>query len=94
MILLAFTLGTEYLAKGVEPGRGIPLPLSWVSPITPMAGQMRVAARWMLPAALGLALLLGYGWYVLWGATGTRQAARPPAGEYVWPWPDGYAWRH
>ena len=57
LMLLSFTFWTHTIWRG----HTIPLPLALLHWF-PMADQMRVPARWMLPALLGLALLAGDGW--------------------------------
>lgn len=63
LLLLLFTFGSEAVWAG--PGgarRAVPLPYGLIRYCFPMADQMRVPARWMLPALLGLALLAAEVW--------------------------------
>ena len=76
LALLAFTFGPQATLHGGGRPVAIPLPLALLRWF-PMADQMRVPARWMLPALLGLALLCAEAWRRL--AAARWRAARPLA---------------
>lgn len=75
-LALSFCFGTEWMLGA----RAIPMPLALAAKFTPVVSEMRAAARWALPAWLGVAMLAAWAasraslWFplrlrpVLWGA--------------------------
>lgn len=67
LLLLLFSFGSSAQIGG-EKGGAIPLPYALVERFFPFAGNMRVPARWLLPASLGFSMLMGYSWSELFNS--------------------------
>jgi hypothetical protein len=63
LLLLSFCFGP--MLELTLPGGGrlaLPTPYAALGRLIPQTDQVRVTARWMLPALLGIALLIGWAW--------------------------------
>ncbi len=73
---LTLTIGGLFLAFGAYN------PLYWLLARLPLFSAFRAPARWLVLYALGLSLLAGLGWHLLWGLTGEN--ARPADKRLAW----------
>lgn len=83
LMLLVFCMGTQLdAAKNFVNGQDVALPYAMVAKFFPFAEGIRVSARWMLPASLGLALLLAYLWNRWFG--GEPTIGRAAMVSFLW----------
>jgi len=77
LLLLSFCFGSHL--RMTLPGVGelaLPMPYAFLVQALPLLEQVRVTARWIQPALLGLALLAGWGWlrwFGPWAPSGRRR---------------------